>query len=114
MTWYDLACFFGGVFLANFTPHFIAGVQGREFHTPFAKPPFRGLSSPVVNVLWGLCNLVVAYVLLVVVGGFELRRVGDVATAGTGFGLWSLLMARSVTKMRRERDSTSSPARTQA
>src|SRR5713226_673401 len=100
MPWQDgVAYFFGGVFLANFTPHFVAGVSGRAFHTPFAKPPFRGLSSPAVNILWSLFNLGVAYVLLV--GGLELRRVADVAIVATGFGLWSLFIARSVTKMQR-------------
>ena len=110
MTWqYDVAYFFGGVFLANFTPHFIAGVSGRAFHTPFAKPPFRGLSSPAVNILWGLSNLVVAYVLLVVVGGLELGRVTDVAVAATGFGLGAMFIARSVTKMQLERESAVRP-----
>ena len=103
MTWQNcVAYFFGGMFLANFTPHFIAGVSGRAFHTPFAKPPFRGLSSPAVNILWGLFNLGVAYLLLVVVGGLELRRVAEVAITATGFGLMSLFIARSVTKMQRE------------
>jgi hypothetical protein len=103
MTWqHGVAYFFGGLFLANFVPHFVAGVSGREFQTPFAKPPFRGLSSPAVNILWGLFNLGVAYVLLVVVGGLELRRVPDVAIAATGFGLGSLAIARSVTKVQGE------------
>jgi hypothetical protein len=106
---YVAAYFFGGVFLANFTPHFVAGVSGRPFHTPFAKPPFRGLSSPAVNILWALFNLVVAYSLLVVVGGLELRRVADVAVAATGFGLGSLFIARSVAKMERERDAALRP-----
>ena len=110
MAWqYDVAYFFGGLFLANFTPHFVAGVSGRPFHTPFAKPPFRGLSSPAVNILWSLVNLVVAYVLLVVVGALELRRVADVAIAATGFGLGALFVARSVTKMQRERDAALGP-----
>ena len=100
MPWHDVvAYFFGGVFLANFVPHFGAGVTGRLFPTPFAKPPFRGLSSPAVNILWGLFNLGLAYVLLVVVGRLELGRVADVAIAATGFGLASLLIARSVTKL---------------
>jgi hypothetical protein len=103
MPWLDgVAYFFGGVFLANFTPHFVAGVSGRAFQTPFAKPPFRGLSSPAVNILWGLFNLGLAWVLLVVVGALELRQVPEVAIAGTGFGLMSLFIARSVTKMQRE------------
>lgn len=110
MPWqYDVAYFFGGVFLANFSPHFVAGVSGRAFHTPFAKPPFRGVSSPAVNILWGLFNLVVAYVLLVVVGDLELQRVPDVAITATGFGLASLFIARSVTKMQRERSSAIGP-----
>ncbi|HLK37257.1 MAG TPA: hypothetical protein VKU41_10935 [Polyangiaceae bacterium] len=100
MTWHDVvAYFFGGMFLANFTPHFIAGVSGRPFYTPFAKPPFRGLSPPAVNILYGLFNLGVAYVLLVVVGSFELRLVADAAISAMGFGLWSLFIARSVTKL---------------
>lgn len=100
-----MAYFFGGLFLANFIPHFVAGSVGRAFPTPLAKPPFRGLSSPVVNILWGLCNLALAYVLLVVVGGLDLHSVCDVALAAAGFGLWSVVSARSVTKLRRQRDT---------
>jgi len=100
MTWHDVvAYFFGGAFLANFAPHFIAGVSGRPFYTPFAKPPFRGLSPPAVNVLYGLFNLGVAYVLLVVVGSFELRSVADATIAGAGFGLMSLNFPRSLAKL---------------
>jgi hypothetical protein len=110
MGWQDgVAYFFGGVFLANFTPHFVAGVSGRAFQTPFARPPFRGLSSPVVNILWGLCNLGVAYLLLVVVGGVELRRVADVALAAMGFGLASLFIARSVTRLQGGSSATAAP-----
>ncbi len=99
MSWHDVvATFFGGVFLANFVPHFVAGVSGRAFPTPFATPPFRGLSSPAVNVLWGLVNLAVAYVLLVVVGGFEPRRVASVLIAAAGFALASIGLARSLSR----------------
>jgi len=101
MPWHDVApCFFGGMFLANFFPHFIAGVSGHPFYSPFAKPPFRGLSSPGVNVIYALFNLAVAYTLLVVVGGFELRRVAHVAISAAGFGLASLGIARSVARLR--------------
>jgi hypothetical protein len=101
MPWHNVAAYFlGGAFLANFVPHFVAGVSGRRWHSPFAKPPFRGLSSPVVNILWGLFNLTVAYSLLVVVGGFEPRRVADVAIAVAGFGLASIGIARSVARIR--------------
>jgi hypothetical protein len=100
MPWYSVAaCFFGGAFLANFFPHFIAGVSGRRFHSPFAKPPFRGLSSPIVNVLYALFNLAVAYGLLVVVGSFELRHIAHAVISAAGFGLASVGIARSVTKL---------------
>lgn len=100
MRWYDVAAyFFGGAFLANFVPHIVAGVSGRAFPTPFAKPPFRGRSSPAVNVLWALCNLAVAYTLLVIVGDLELGRAGHVAVSAAGFGLASLGIARAVTKL---------------
>lgn len=101
MPWRDaVACFFGGVFLANFFPHFIAGVSGVRFYTPFARPAFRGLSSPVVNVLYALLNLALAYALLVVVGSAELRRLPHVAVSAAGFGLAAVFIARSVTKLR--------------
>ena len=64
MPWYNyIACFFAGMFLANFVPHFVKGVCGDPFPTPFAKPPGKGLSSPTVNVLWALINLIVGYML---------------------------------------------------
>jgi hypothetical protein len=101
MPWHHIAAyFFGGVFLANFFPHFIAGMSGVRFHTPFATPPFRGLSSPVVNILYALFNLAMAYALLVVIGSVELHRVPHAAVSATGFGLASIFIARSVTKLR--------------
>jgi hypothetical protein len=74
MNWYDyIAAFFAGMFLANVVPHFVYGVSGDRFPTPFAHPPGKGLSSPTVNVLWALLNLVVGYVLF---------RVGRVWSGG--------------------------------
>lgn len=96
MPWSNaVACFFGGLFFANFFPHFISGMSGAPFPTPFAKPPFRGLSSPIVNMLYGLLNLSVAYLLLVVAGSFSVP-----AAAAAGFGLFSMFISRSVTKLK--------------
>jgi hypothetical protein len=65
MAWYFyIASFFAGIFLANAIPHFIQGISGNKFPSPFSKPPGRGLSSPIVNVLWGLFNFLVGYFLL--------------------------------------------------
>jgi hypothetical protein len=64
MKWYSyVACFFAGIFLANTVPHFIHGVSGDAFPTPFSNPPGKGLSSPTINVVWALGNLVVGYIL---------------------------------------------------
>ncbi|MEX8547963.1 MAG: hypothetical protein V5804_10220 [Mucilaginibacter sp.] len=64
MQWYHyFSGFWAGAFWANFVPHFIKGIAGDAFPTPFAKPPGKGLSSPIVNVLWALFNLVVGYLL---------------------------------------------------
>jgi len=68
-----LACFFAGLFLANSVPHYIQGVSGNRFPSPFAKPPGKGLSTPLTNTLWGLLNIVVGYLLF---------RAGNVATGG--------------------------------
>lgn len=101
MLWHDVAAyFFGGAFLANFAPHFIAGVSGLPFYSPFATPRFRGLSSPAVNVLYALFSLALAYFLMMVVGSFELRRVAHVAISAAGFGLVSVGIARSVARLR--------------
>lgn len=102
MSWYHyLACFVGGAFLANFVPHFVAGVSGRTFPTPFASPPFRGESPPEVNILWSLVNLVAAYVLLVPVARLDWQRAPEVATAATGFALAAIGIARSLRRLQR-------------
>ena len=64
MRWYHyIACFFAGMFLANTVPHFIHGISGDAFPTPFANPPGKGLSSPTVNVYWAMFNLLIGYIL---------------------------------------------------
>jgi hypothetical protein len=69
-----IACFFAGLFLANAVPHFVKGICGDAFPSPFAKPPGKGLSSPLVNVVWALFNIVVGYLLF---------RSGKIATGDT-------------------------------
>ena len=80
MKWYHfVAGFFAGVFLANTVPHYVQGICSNSFPTPFANPPGKGLSSPTINVLWALFNLVVGYVLY---------RTGKVSPSSK----WSLLV----------------------
>ena len=95
MTWLHLVSyFFGGIFLANAIPHYVSGMMGRPFQSPFAKPPGKGLSSSTVNVLWGFFNAVAGYLLVVRVGNFELGSISDVLALAVGALLISLLMAR--------------------
>lgn len=94
-----LAYFFAGAFFANFVSHFVSGVQGRTLPTPFASPPFRGPSSPRVNVLYGLCNLAVAYALLVRVGDFDPRSTLHAGAFGLGLAAMSLLITRSLARL---------------
>src|SRR5215510_11483258 len=103
MLWvHFLAYFFAGAFFANFVPHFVSGVLGRTFPTPFASPPFRGLSSSRVNVLYGLGNLAVAYALLLHVGDFEPRNVLQAGAFGLGLAAMALLITRSLARIQRE------------
>jgi hypothetical protein len=95
MNWLHLVSyFFGGMFLANAIPHFVSGMMGRPFQSPFAKPPGKGLSSSTVNVLWGFFNTVFGYLLVVRVGDFDLRSTSDVVALAVGVLLISLQLAR--------------------
>jgi hypothetical protein len=94
MHWYYwLAYLFGGAFLANSLPHFGNGISGRPFQTPFAKPSGKGLSSSIVNALWGFFNLVLAYLLICHVGNFDLHRWSHALTVGTGMLVMALFSA---------------------
>lgn len=74
MNWSDyIACFFAGMFFANAVPHFVRGIAGDRFPTPFAHPPGKGLSSSTINVAWALFNLIIGYILY---------RVGRVSGGG--------------------------------
>jgi hypothetical protein len=90
MVWYFYVLeFLSGAFLANGVPHFVQGISGNPFQSPFAKPPGVGESSPVVNVVWGFANFLA--------GGFLLRRFwpqGDAAWGGwASVGAGALLMS---------------------
>lgn len=95
MNWlYLIFWFLGGAFFANAVPHYVSGVMGRPFQTPFAKPPGQGLSSSTMNIYWGIFNAVVGYFLVFRVGHFDLKATLDVAVCGLGALLISLFSAR--------------------
>jgi hypothetical protein len=65
MPWYFyLFEFVSGLFLANGVPHFVQGISGHRFQSPFGYPPGVGESSPLSNTLWGFANLTFGFILL--------------------------------------------------
>lgn len=58
-----IAYFFEGAFLCNCVPHLVRGLQGSDFPTPFATPHGVGMSSPLINFVWGFFNLSAALLL---------------------------------------------------
>ena len=93
--WYNyVAAFFAALFLTNFIPHFVKGVCGDPFPSPFADPPGKGLSSPLVNVLWGLANLLVGY-LLYRAGKVDSKKTGILILFFIGVVCMSLMLANT-------------------
>jgi hypothetical protein len=65
MPWYFYVLeFVSGMLLNNGIPHFVQGVCGNRFQSPFGYPPGVGESSPLSNTLWGFANLGAGFVLL--------------------------------------------------
>jgi hypothetical protein len=100
MKWYTyVAYFFGGAFLVNAIPHFVSGVTGHPFPSPFSSPPGEGESPAIVNVLWGSFNFVMAYLLIGRVGSFELRRTRDVLIVAIGGLLMAFMLSQAFGKV---------------
>jgi len=96
MRWYFfVAYFFGGAFLVNAVPHFVQGVSGRSFPSPFASPPGKVQSSPTVNVLWGTANAVAGYFLVTHVGEFHIRSIPETLIAGAGGLVMAVMLSQA-------------------
>jgi hypothetical protein len=102
MEWYlYIASFFAGIFLANAVPHFVQGVSGNKFPSPFAKPPGKGLSSPIVNVIWALFNILIGY-LLFQVGQVNFANMSSLAVFFLGVAAISIFSSINFQKKDRE------------
>lgn len=84
-----LAYFASGLLITNGIPHFVNGISGRRFQSPFASPPGVGESSPLINVIWGMVNFILGYLLLAGVGDYA----GGISLDTGLFALGSILMA---------------------
>lgn len=94
-----VADFFAGAFLCNAIPHLASGLRGEPFPSPFARPPGQGLSSPVVNFVWGFLNLVISLALLSI-ARIEIGLNTPLILFLLGFLLLGLMMARHFGKVR--------------
>jgi hypothetical protein len=86
-----LLCALGGAFLINALPHLVAGTMRRRFPTPFAHPAGRGLSSPRVNLIWGMACLALAWGCLGFLAVLDFHYPGRVLALAIGMlalGLW--------------------------
>ena len=87
-----------GALLCNCIPHLASGLRGEAFPTPFADPPGKGLSSPLLNFLWGAANLSLGLYLLPHLDDAD-PRFGRIALAG-GFIVIGLYLAHHFGKVR--------------
>jgi len=88
-----IAFFAAGAFLANGIPHFVNGISGNTFQSPFAKPPGTGESSPLINVIWGMANLVIGMLLVLGTGKFDAGLTPDMLVLVTGFCGMALVLS---------------------
>jgi|ERR1700739_640943 len=92
-----IALLFSGAFITNFLPHFIHGISGKTFTTPFAKPRGIGPSSPTLNVVWGLFNLMMG-ILLAQLGHLKSGDSLDWISFFTGFTAMALFLSKRLEK----------------
>ena len=81
LIWY----FIIGAALGNGVPHFVFGAAGKVFRTPFGQK-----SSPKVNILWGLSNLLLATVIST--GLMALGLYGNYAIGALLVGFWLMML----------------------
>ena len=104
MPWYYyLAHFFAGAFFANGVPHFVQGICGNKFQTPFASPRGVGESSAIVNVVWGFFNFLIAAALMRTFFAALPRPLGLAVATALGVLLMALFLANHFGKVRKAR-----------
>ncbi|MBB4215341.1 hypothetical protein FHT79_002510 [Rhizobium sp. BK212] len=84
-----MAHFIAAAFLTNGIPHFVNGVSGRPFRTPFAK-----LGSPTANVVWGWVNFLIAFLLFANIGPLYIGSPGDTIFVAVGMLVTGIVLAR--------------------
>jgi len=99
-----LAYFASGLLITNGIPHFVNGISGRKFQSPFASPPGVGESSPLINVIWGMVNFLLGYLLLAGVGDFTIGITVDALFFGIGSVLMAVILSWHFGRVRTAKD----------
>ncbi len=89
-----LAHFLAAAIMTNGIPHFVSGVCGRPFRTPFARMSGSRTSSAELNVVWGWANFVVAFLLFANIGPLYIGTPIDTIFIALGMLVAGLLLAR--------------------
>jgi hypothetical protein len=93
LIWYFLV---GGL-LGNGVPHFVFGMAGKIFRSPFGQK-----SKPRVNVLWGLSNFLLATIISIGVIVLNLYDGYSLIALLAGFWLMMLMFGISIKKFLNE------------
>lgn len=86
--------FIAAAFLTNGIPHFVNGVSGHAFRTPFVRMSGSKLSSPEVNVIWGWLNFLIAFLLFANIGPLYIGTPGDTIFVAAGMLVMGVILAR--------------------
>jgi len=106
------AYFFAGVFTANSIPHIVNGISGRKFpeKSPFKKNHQNESSfetfffSPIVNVIWGMCNMTIGFVIVNCVGTFSFGLTSNMLIFSIGFFATAIFLAWNIGKVHYKRN----------
>lgn len=102
-----IAYFISGAFIANSIPHIVNGTSGRKFpeKSPFKKTSqdesrFEGIFfSPIANVLWGVCNISIGFIVVSSVGTFRVGLTSDMLVFMAGFTATAIFLAWNIGKV---------------
>ncbi|MDE1157021.1 MAG: hypothetical protein PW791_01870 [Neorhizobium sp.] len=92
-----IAHFIAAAMMTNGIPHFVSGVCGRPFRTPFVRLTNSGagepVSPPVVNVVWGWANFLVAFLIFANIGPLYIGTPGDTIFVAAGMLIMGIILA---------------------
>jgi hypothetical protein len=107
----SISYFISGAFIANSIPHIVNGISGKKFPE---KSPFKNNSqdnsafevfffSPIVNVVWGVLNLSIGFVLPNIMGSFRIGLNIDTLIFMVGFTSLAIFLAWNIGKVHYKR-----------